>query len=83
MLLKDILTLRMAFGRENWKGIFRERALLYADPNKKRTDLLLQALGHQSPSGGVGSGPVDTVTYSDTIVNDQKSLTALSSGVKQ
>ena len=72
-VIQDILTVRTAFTKENWNTIFKERPILYANPNKKRTDTLLQALGHQLPSGGTQYGSTGRVTYSDTGVNSYSS----------
>lgn len=68
----DMSKISSAYGNSKAQGLIDTSDILYVDPNKKRTDSWLRALGLQLPSGLTTYGSVGKVTYYNDVVKSQK-----------
>ena len=67
----DIIKISSAYENTKAQGLIDTSDILYLDPDKKRTDTWLGALGLQLPSGLTEYGPINKVTYYEDIVKDE------------
>ena len=68
----DMSKISSAYGKSKAQDLIDTSDVLYIDPNKKRTDSWLRALGLQLPSGLTTYGSVGKVTYYNDVVKSQK-----------
>ncbi len=67
--IMDFAKVASAYGRDTVQADLNSSDVLYIDPNKKRTDAWLEALGLQLPAGLTKYGSIASVTYMNRDVN--------------